>query len=166
MSAALLALEATAEWAAAEPRRWRESPRLAAMAVQAAPPPRLLEAFRNAFESSGGGGGVGSGSGGGGGGVRLSSKGFARLGARRVRAAGAARATSDAMGALLRQVRAVAAPSLSLSLSPSPSLSLSLSLSLAISLSLSLSLSLSHLRRDGRAVVPGVAFLPNLGTYP
>ena len=149
MSAALLALEATAEWAAAEPRRWRESPRLAAMAVQAAPPPRLLEAFRNAFESSGGGGGVGSGSGGGGGGgVRLSSKGFARLGARRVRAAGAARATSDAMGALLRQVRAVAAPSLSLSLSPSPSPSLSLSLSLAISLSLSLSLSLTLTSRS------------------
>ena len=136
VSAALLALEATAEWASAEPRRWRESPRLAAMAIQAAPPPRLLEAFRNAFESSGGGGGgVGSGgSGGGGGGVRLSSKGFAQLGARRVRAAGAARATSDAMGALLRQVRAVAA--LSLSLSPSPSLSLSLSLRLSLTLAL------------------------------
>ena len=96
VSAALLALEATAEWASAEPQRWRERPRLAAMAAQAAPPPRLLEAFRNAFESSGGGSGGGSG-------VRLSSKGFARLGARRVRAAGAARATSDAMGALLRQ---------------------------------------------------------------
>jgi len=96
VSAALLALEATAEWASAEPQRWRERPRLAAMAAQAAPPPRLLEAFRNAFESSGGGSG-------GGGSVRLSSKGFARLGARRVRAAGASRATSDAMGALLRQ---------------------------------------------------------------
>ena len=54
-------------------------------------PSRLLEAFRNAFESSGDGG------------VRLSSKGFARLGARRVRAVGATRATSDAMAALLRQ---------------------------------------------------------------
>jgi len=91
VSAALLALEATAEWASAEPQRWRERPRLSAMAAQAAPPPRLLEAFRNAFESSGDGG------------VRLSSKGFARLGARRVRAVGAARATSDAMAALLRQ---------------------------------------------------------------
>ena len=89
ISAALVALEATAAWGA-EPQRALASPRLASMAAEATPPARLLEVFAGAFEGDGSGG------------VRLSSKHFARLGQRRVRAEKTSRSTADAMRALLR----------------------------------------------------------------
>ena len=45
---AVAALHTTACWA--EPHRWERTPQLAALAINASPPPRLLKAFGDAFD--------------------------------------------------------------------------------------------------------------------
>ncbi|EOD39356.1 Hypothetical protein EMIHUDRAFT_454428 [Emiliania huxleyi CCMP1516] len=80
---AVAALHTTACWA--EPHRWERTPQLAALAINASPPPRLLKAFGDAFDRT------------------STGEAFPRLARRRVAAQSAARSTADKMRSLLTE---------------------------------------------------------------